>query len=77
MQDVQENRIQTDEPIVFAQNQREEVRDLHNLAGALTATQNRQMQTFVASGVTTKGNGDAHLMPELNYSLSCGGGQAG
>lgn len=53
------------------------MRDLHDLAGALTATQNRQMQTFITSGVTTKGNGDAHLMPELNYALSCGGGQAG
>ena len=29
------------------------------------------------SGILTKGNGDASLMPELNYSLSCGGGQAG
>ena len=73
----QKHENKTDTPIAFAQNQREEVRDLHDLAGALTATQSRQMQTFVASGVTTKGNGDAHLMPELNYSLSCGGGQAG
>ena len=30
-----------------------------------------------ASGILTKGNGDASLMSELNYSLSCGGGQAG
>ena len=29
------------------------------------------------SGILTKGNGDASLMSELNYSLSCGGGQAG
>ena len=58
-------------------NQRNEGIDLGDLSGALMATQNMQMQTFVASGVTTKGNGDAHLMPELNYSLSCGGGQAG
>lgn len=28
------------------------------------------------SGILTKGNGDASLMSELNYSLSCGGGQA-
>ena len=77
LQDVQENRIQTDEPIAFAQNQREEVRDLHNLAGALTATQNQQMQTFVTSGVITKGSGEATLTPELHGTLSCGGGQAG
>lgn len=77
MPNAQKHENKADTPIGFAQNQREEVRDLHDLAGALTATQNRQMQTFVASGVTTKGNGDAHLMPELNYSLSCGGGQAG
>ena len=29
------------------------------------------------SGILTKGNGDASLMSELDYSLSCGGGQAG
>ena len=29
------------------------------------------------SSILTKGNGDASLMSELNYSLSCGGGQAG
>ena len=29
------------------------------------------------SGILTKGNGEASLMSELNYSLSCGGGQAG
>ena len=29
------------------------------------------------SGILTKGNGDESLMSELNYSLSCGGGQAG
>ena len=29
------------------------------------------------SGILTKENGDASLMSELNYSLSCGGGQAG
>ena len=77
MPNAQKHENKADTPIAFAQNQREEVRDLHDLAGALTATQNRQMQTFITSGVTTKGNGDAHLMPELNYALSCGGGQAG
>ena len=29
------------------------------------------------SGILTKGNGEASLMSELNYSLSCRGGQAG
>ena len=29
------------------------------------------------AGILTKGNGDASLMSEFNYSLSCGGGQAG
>lgn len=29
------------------------------------------------SGILTKGNGEASLMSEVNYSLSCGGGQAG
>ena len=75
LQDVSKNK--TNAPIAFAQNQREEVRDLHDLAGALTATQNRQMQTFVTSGVITKGSGEATLTPELHGTLSCGGGQAG
>lgn len=67
----------SDESIAFAQNQRDEVRDLHNIAGALAAQPGMKQQTFVASGIMTKGNDEASLMSELNYSLSCGGGQAG
>lgn len=67
----------SDEPVAFAQNQRDEVRDLHDLAGALAAQPGMKQQTFIASGVMTKGNGDASLTPELHGTLSCGGGQAG
>ena len=60
----------------FAANQRDEVRDLHDVAGALSAQPGMKQQTFVA-GVVTKGNGDCFLTPERHTSLSGGGGQAG
>lgn len=36
------------QPMAFAQNQRDEVRDLHGIAGALAAQQGIKQQTFVA-----------------------------
>lgn len=39
----------SDEPVAFAQNQRDEVRDLHNIAGALGAQPGTKQQTFIAS----------------------------
>ena len=64
-------------PMEFAQNQRDEVRDLHAVAGALGSQPGMKQQTFVASGVVTKGNGDCFLSEEKHTSLSAGGGQAG
>lgn len=58
-------------------NQRDEGIDLHGVSGALMATTNMQMQTFVASGVVAKGNGDCFLSEERHTALSTGGGQAG
>ena len=63
-------------PVAFAANQRDEVRDLHNVAGALGAQPGMKQQTFVA-GIVSKGNGDCFLTPERHTSLSGGGGQAG
>ena len=63
--------------IAFAQNQRDEVRDLHDVAGALGSQPGMKQQTYVAAGVVTKGNGDCILMEEVHTSLSGGGGQAG
>lgn len=60
----------------FAANQRDEVRDLHDVAGALSAQPGMKQQTFVA-GIVSKGNGDCFLAPERHTSLSSGGGQAG
>ena len=60
----------------FAANQRDEVRDLHDLAGALGAQPGMKQQTFVA-GIVSKGNGECFLTPERHTSLSGGGGQAG
>ena len=66
-----------DEVGAYHINQRNEGIDLGHVSGALMATQNMQMQTFVTSGVITKGSGKATLTPELHGTLSCGGGQAG
>ena len=63
--------------MAFAANQRDEVRDLHDVAGALGAQPGMKQQTFVASGVVTKGNGDCFLSEERHTALAAGGGQAG
>ena len=65
------------QPIAFAANQRDEVRDLHDVAGALGSRPGMKQQTFIAEGVVAKGNGDCFLTPERHTSLSAGGGQAG
>ena len=70
------NELPADLPSAFAVNQRDEVRDLHDVAGALGAQPGMKQQTFVA-GVVTKGNGDCFLSPEKHTALSQGGGQAG
>ena len=62
--------------IAFAANQRDEVRDLHDKAGALGAQPGMKQQTFVA-GIVAKGNGACFLSPERHTTLSAGGGQAG
>ena len=64
------------QPIAFAANQRDEVRDLHDVASALQAQPGMKQQTFVA-GVVSKGDGDCFLTPERHTSLAAGGGQAG
>ncbi len=64
-------------PLAFAQNQRDEVWDLHDVAGALVAQPGMKQQTFIAAGVVTKGNGDCFLTEETHTALSTGGGQAG
>ena len=63
-------------PVTFASNQRDEVRDPHDVAGALSAQPGMKQQPFVA-GITAKGNGDCFLSEEQHTALSCGGGMAG
>ena len=63
--------------MAFAANQRDEVRDLHDVAGALGAQPGMKQQTFVASGIVTKGNGDCFLSEERHTALTARGGQAG
>ena len=64
-------------PLAFSQNQRDEVRDLHDVAGALAAQPGMKQQTFVAAGVVTKGNGECFVTEDVHASLTGGGGQAG
>ena len=64
-------------PIAFAAKQRDEVRDLHNVAGALGAQPGMKQQTFIAIGVVSKGNGECFLTEDVHTSLTGGGGQAG
>ena len=66
----------SDEPVAFAQNQRDEVRDLHNIASALGAQPGMKQQTFIASfsagaGATAGTIGYAEeVAPTLKGSLS-------
>ena len=63
-------------PIVFAQNQRDEVRDLDNLAGAIAAEPGMKQQTFIAfdlAQITSKHN-RTRAEPGLpNGTLPAGG----
>ena len=49
LQNGREKKNPDDEPVAFAQNQRDEVRDLHDLTGALGAQPGMKKQTFIAS----------------------------
>lgn len=62
--------------LAFAANQRDEVRDLHDVAAALGAQPGMKQQTFVA-GLVSKGDGDCFVTPERHTALPSGGGQAG
>lgn len=63
--------------VAFAANQRDEVRDLHAVSVALGAQPGMKQQTFIASDVVTKGNGNCFLTENVHTALSAGGGQAG
>ena len=62
--------------MAFAQNQRDEVRDLQDVAGALCGSPGMKQQTYVA-GVVSKGDGTCFLTEDTHTSLTGGGGQAG
>ena len=62
--------------MAFAQNQRDEVRDLREVAGALCGNPGMKQQTYVA-GVVSKGDGTCFLTKDTHTSLTGGGGQAG
>ena len=62
--------------MAFTQNQRDEVRDLQDVAGALCTSPGTKQQTYVA-GVVSKGDGTCFLTTDTHTSLTGGGGQAG
>ena len=65
-------------PMAFAQNQRDEVRDLHDVAGALAAQPGMKQQTFVVAGFSAgagKTAGSIGYHEELAPTLR--GGQSG
>ena len=62
--------------MAFTQNQRDEVRDLNEIAGALCTSPGTKQQTYVA-GVVSKGDGTCFLTEDTHTSLTGGGGQAG
>ena len=61
----------------FTQNQRNEVRNLHEVSATVCASPGTKQQTFVAAGVVSKGDGTCFLTEEAHTALTSGGGQAG
>ncbi len=55
-------------PMAFAQNQRDEVRDLHDVAGALAAQPGMKQQTFIAAGFCAEASKDAR---GIGYQEEC------
>lgn len=53
-------------PLVFAQNQRDEIRDLKNLAGAVAAEPGMKQQTFVALGFNWQAGGSKAMVGGTN-----------
>ena len=56
------------QPIAFAANQRDEVRDLHNVAGALGAQPGVKQQTFIAAGFSA---GQGSKAGGVGYQEEC------
>ena len=61
----------------FTQNQRNEVRNLHEVSAAVCSSPGSKQQTFVAAGVVSKGDGTCFLTEDIHTALTPGGGQAG
>ena len=60
----------------FTQNQRNEVRNLHEVSAAVCSSPGSKQQTFVAAGVVSKGDGTCFLTEGAHTALTSGG-QAG
>ncbi len=58
-------------PIAFAQNQRDEVRNLHSVAGALAAQPGMKQQTFIATGPPVEKQDVLCLNDQGGQVMSC------
>lgn len=56
------------QPIAFSQNQRDEVRDLHDMAGTLTATHSSKQTTLIAAGFCAEASAQAR---SIGYQEEC------
>ena len=64
----EERRLKPEEPVAFAANQRDEVRDLHDVAGALGAEPGMKQQTFIAAGFCAESSKNAR---GIGYQEEC------
>ena len=65
-----------DPPLAFAQNQRDEVRDLHDVAGALSAQPGMKQQTFVAGCLNPWDTQQARITSPEGVSPTINSGEA-
>ena len=64
----EERWLKPEEAVAFASNQRDEVRDLHDVAGALGAQPGMKQQTFVAAGFCAESSKNAR---GIGYQEEC------
>lgn len=64
----EEGGLKPEEPVTFTANQRDEVRDLHDVAGALAAQPGMKQQTFVAAGFCAESSKNARW---IGYQEEC------
>ena len=64
----EERMFKQEKPVAFAANQRDEVRDMHDVAGTLAAQPGMKQQTFVAAGFCAESSKSAR---GIGYQEEC------